>query len=233
MGSGNISNTGKEAQVDEQTLAEAPPRPTLEELHALMQAKQAEYDQLREQHAALWGQRKAATLSREGYIDFLWTEDRMALLLREIEQLTPAVLYAEAEDAITTGKAHYDAHSEAVTAAATQICEAWAAFIQACAQFVALADEQIRLLWSMPDASGQPFADLPDGQVLLQRMIQMFPHQPGTLMESIVRTLRVPMTVGDYHNALEMVPGRQPFPETLVRRFLAGYEYTTEGTPHE
>jgi hypothetical protein len=208
--------------------------PTLEDLHALMQAKQAEYDQLRERYAELWQQRKAATLSRDGYIDYLMAEDRMGLLLKEMEALAPQVLYAEAEDAITTGKAHYDAHIEAVTAAATQICEQWATFTQACAQFVQLADEQIRLLWSMPDASGQPFADLPDGQVLLQRMIQMFPHQPATLIQSIVATLRVPMTVGDYHSALEMVPGRQPFPETLVRRFLQGYEYTTtEGTSHE
>ena len=112
------------------------------------------------------------------------------------------------------------------------ICSTWAAFMQACAQFVEQADQQIALLWSMPDATGQPSFDLPDGQVLLQRMIQAFPHQPATLIQSIIATLRVPMTVGDGHNVLAMVPGRQPFPETLVRRFLAGYqvkEPPTEG----
>jgi predicted aminopeptidase len=110
---------------DESSVAvfDAPPRPTLEELHAVMQAKRAEYDQLRERHAELWQRRHAGTLEREGYIDFLWSEDRMALLLREIEQLTPAVLYAEAEAAITTGKQHYDAHIEAVTAAASRRLE--------------------------------------------------------------------------------------------------------------
>jgi hypothetical protein len=166
--------------MDEQTtVAAAPTRPTLEALVATVAAKRAEYDQLREQHADLWGQRHAGTLQREGYVDFLWTEDRMALLLREIEQLTPAVLYAEAEDAILRGKAHYDAYSAAVTTAATELCESWALVIEKARAFVQLADEQIKGLWSMPDASGQPAFDLPDGQVLLQRMIQMFPHQPA------------------------------------------------------
>ena len=220
--------------MEEQTLvAHETPRPTLEELHATVAAKRAEYDQLREVHAELWQQRHAGTLQREAYVDFLWSEDRMALLLREIEQLTPAVLYAEAEAAITAGKAHYDAHSEAVTEAATQICEAWATFTRACSAFVQLADQQIKGLWSLPDVSGQTAFDLLDGHVLLQRMIQMFPHQPATLIQSIVASLRVPMTVGDYHNALEMVPGRAEFPETLVRRFLKGYEYTTERTAHD
>ncbi len=218
--------------MDEQTAVAAAPRPTLEALHATLAAKRAEYDQLREVHQQLWQQRHAGTLEREGYVDYLMTEDRMALLLRQIEQLTPAVIFAEAEDALLAGKHHYDHYCQPVTEAATELCEAWASVIEKARAFVQLADEQIKGLWSLPDASGQPAFDLPDGHVLLQRMIQMFPHQPGTLLESIVRTLRVPMTVGDYHKALEMVPGRQPFPETLVRRFLQGYEYTTEGTEH-
>jgi hypothetical protein len=105
-------------------------------------------------------------------------EDRMSLLLQELEALKPQVLFAEAQEAITSGKAHYDAHTEAVTEAATLICSTWAAFIAACAAFVVQADEQIALLWSMPDASGQPAFDLPDGQVVLQRVIQAFPRQP-------------------------------------------------------
>jgi predicted aminopeptidase len=144
--------------VDAQSaVAAETPRPTLEELHAAMAAKRAEYDQLREVHAQLWQRRHAGTLEREGYIDFLWSEDRMALLLREIEQLTPAVLYGEAEDAILAGKQHYDAHIDAVTAAATQICEAWATFTQACAAFVQLADEQIGVGHMTVDPCGKQF----------------------------------------------------------------------------
>jgi hypothetical protein len=203
--------------------------PTLEDLHAQMQAKQAEYEQLRETHAELWQQRQAATLSRDGYIDYLMAEDRMGLLLKELEALKPQVLYAEAAEAMAVGKAHYDTLCQPVTEAATLVCETWVAFIQACAQFVHLADEQIALLWSLPDARGQTF-DLPDGLLLLQRMIQAFPHQPATVIQSIVATMRVPMTVGDSHNVLAMVPGRQPFPETLVRRFLAGFQ-VDEPTP--
>jgi len=108
---------------------EAPARPPLKVLHALMQMKQEEYDQLRETHAALWQKRKSATLDRNGYIDYLMAEDRMALLLQEMEQLTPQVLFAEAHEAITSGKAHYDALVPAVTEAATLLCQRWAAFV--------------------------------------------------------------------------------------------------------
>jgi hypothetical protein len=214
---------------EQQTAGAAAPQPCppLKVLRALVAVKQAEYDQLSQVHAELWARRKSASLDRDGYVDYLMAEDRMGLLLREIEALGPQVLAAEAEDAMTTGKAHYDAHTEAVSEAATMICSTWAAFIEACGQFVQLADEQIALLWSMPDASGQPAFDLPDGQVLLQRLIQMFPHQPSTVTQAVVATMRVPFTNGDRDNVLEMVPGRHPFPETLVRRFLAGYQVET------
>ena len=142
------------------------------------------------------------------------------------------MLFAEAEEAITTGKEHFDAHCEPVREAATLICHTWAAFAQACAQFVELADQQIALLWSMPDATGQPAFDLPDGHVLLQRVIQTFPHQGASLISTVAATLRVPFTNGDLDNVLEMVPGRQPFPDTLVRRFLAGYQ-VKEPQPEE
>ena len=211
-------------------VVEAPPRPTLKVLQALMQVKQQEYDQLSATYAELWARRKNATLDREGYITYLMAEDRMGLLLQEMEQLKPQVLYAEAHEAITSGTAHFDAHTEAVTAAATMICSTWAAFIEACGAFVEQADQQIALLWSLPRSDGQPAFDLPDGLTVLQRAIQAFPHQPGTVIQSVIATLRVPMTVGDSHNVLEMVPGRQPFPETLVRRFLAGYQ-VAEPTP--
>ena len=226
-GTGNMSSRSlglQEERMDEQrAVVEAPSCPPLKVLRALMQVKQKEYDQLRETHAEFWQRRKAATLDRNGYIDYLMAEDRMGLLLQEMEQLKPQLLSAEAEAALAVGTAHFDVHCQPVAEAAEMICSTWASFIQACAQFVRLADEQIALLWSMPDATGQPAFDLPDGLTLLQRVIQAFPHQPSTVIQSVVATMRVPMTVGDSHHVLEMVPGRQPFPETLVRRFLAGY----------
>jgi hypothetical protein len=204
----------------------------LRELKAKLAATQLEYDTLNQRHTELWQLRKTAALDRNGYIDYLMTSDRMEVLLKDLQAMQPQIVYAEAKAAITRGKMHHDALVPTVTAAAVAITQRWAAFIESCAQFVEVANNQINDLWSLPDTTGQPAFDLPDGMVLLQRMIQMFPHQPGDLTATVIRTLSVPMTQGDSHKAIAQVPGRQPFSETLVRRYLQGYEPKPEGTDH-
>jgi hypothetical protein len=205
----------------------------LRDLKAQLAAKQLEYDTLNARHTELWQLRKTASLERDDYVTYLMISDKMEVLLHELEAMKPQIIYAEAAAAIIKGKMHHDALVPTVTAAAVAITQKYAAFIEACAQFVEVADNQISQLWSLPDTTGQPAFDLPDGMVLLQRMLQMFPHQPATLQHSVVASIRVPMTQGDSHRALAQVPGRQPFPETQVRTFLKGYESTTtEGTDH-
>jgi hypothetical protein len=216
----------KEEKVEEQTIAVVGPSATeeLQRLTAASEAKQREYDQLREQYHAMYQQRHEGTLPREQYPDYLWVEDRLSLLVREIEQLGPAVRAAQAATSVTEGVRHYNNKCVPVTEAATALCEAWATFIMQCSAFVQLADDQIRGLWSLPGADNQPAFDLPDGMTVLARMLQQFPHQPAFLHQSVVATLRVPMTKGDRDGALAVVPGKAEFPETLVRTFLKGYE---------
>jgi hypothetical protein len=207
----------------------------LRELKAQRAAKQLEYDTLNARHTELWQLRKTAALDRNGYIDYLMTSDRMEVLLKDLQAMEPQIVYAEAKAAITTGKMHHDALVPTVTAAAVAICERWASFVQACAQFVQVADSQISELWSLPDHTGQPAFDLPDGSVQMQRLLTAFPHQPLLLAHSVVASIRVPMTQGESHQALQAVPGRAPFSETLVRRYLAGFQVATpnpEGTDH-
>ena len=92
-----------------------------------------------------------------------------------------------------------------------------------------LVDEQNRLLEVLPDATGQPAFDLPGGAELLQRLLGTgFPHAgASSLLHMVVLALQTPFTQGDQHRVVAMVPGTQPFPETLVRRFLAGYQGET------
>jgi hypothetical protein len=210
----------------------APPAQQLAELQATMKSKEDEYAKLNAEHTRLWQLRKQAKLDREDYVTFLMTSDRMEVLLRELEALKPQLLYAEASAAVDKGRRHYDSLTPATRQAAELVCQRWAAFVQACGGFVEVANERIAELWQLPDAKGQPaFPDLLEGSVLLQRMIQMFPHQPASLIHSVLATMQVPMTVGNTEQVLQMVPG--PFPETLVRRFLSGYQPpTTEGATH-
>ena len=130
--------------------------------------------------------------------------------------------------AAVTAKAHHDAYCQSVTEAATLVCHTWVAFVKACAQFVEVANQQIDPLTVLPDASGQPAFDLPDGQAVLQRMLTVFPNQPSTLMQSVLSVLREPMTVGQSQAILAHVTGQYPFSQGLVDRFLKGYAYEPE-----
>ena len=199
---------------------------TLEVLQQTVQAKQEEYDTVSATYAELWRQRKAGNRDRMVYIDYLMAEDDMERLLRELEQLKPQLLFAEAEEAAREGKVHYDTYCAPVAEAAMLICATLAQHVRACARFVGLADERIRFLWCLPDHAGQPAFDLPDGAVLLQRLLSTVPGQQAGLVAMVTNFLRTPFTVGDAEQMVAQV-GVQPFPEALVRRFLDGYQYDT------
>jgi hypothetical protein len=209
--------------------AEASP---LQALETLVQDTEADYTRLQAQYQDLWRKRQDATLDREGYVDYLWTEDQMRVALKTLEALKPRLLYAQAEDAITQGKAHFDAHCAPLKQAGEVLCQRWVDFVAACAEYRSLADEQIALLWALPAQDGQPAFDLPDGSVTLQRMLNAFPHQPSTLTHSVMYMLREPMTVGQSQQVLEQITGQYPFSPGLVARFLQGY-HVPESTPTE
>jgi hypothetical protein len=212
--------------MEEATQAAVEPSATeqLRELTAQRAAKQLEYDTLNQRHTELWQLRKTASLDRNGYIDYLMTSDRMEVLLKDLQAMEPRIVYAEAAAAIAKGKQRYDGLVPTVSAAAIAITERWASFVQACAQFVEVADHQVSDLWSLPDATGQPAFDLPDGALQLQRLLAAFPHQAASLRDTVVFSLRAPMTHGQSEQVLQMVPGRAPFSQTLVRRYMAGFQ---------
>jgi hypothetical protein len=213
--------------MDEQTTVIGPSATAdLRELQAHIQAMEDEYARLNERHTELWQLRKQARLDREGYLDFLMVSDRMEVLLHELEAAKPQLRYREARAAVATGKSHFDALVPAVTEASTLVCQRWAAFIQSCQGFVELADEQIRSLWSLPDASGRLAFELPGGAELLQRLLGVgFPHAGSTSLSQMVGlTFQTPFTQGDQHRVVAMVPGTQPFPPGLVERYLAGFQ---------
>ena len=191
--------TQKEYTVEEPTAVIGPAAlQELRELQAHVKQLQDEYDVLNTRHTALWQLRKAGTASREQYVDFLMTSDRMEVLLHELAAMQPRLVYAEAASRLAQGKSHHDALVSALTEAVILVCQRWAAFIQACQGFVELADEQIHPLWSLPDASGQPAFDLPGGAELLQRLLGVgFPHAgSSSLIQIVVLTLQTPFTQG-------------------------------------
>jgi hypothetical protein len=209
--------------MEEATAVEPSATEQLRELKAAQAAKLLEYGTFNTRHTELWQLRKQAKLERDDYVDYLMITDKMEVLLKELQALEPQIAYAEAAAAIDKGRRHHDALVPTVTEAARQVCQKFAAFVQACGAFVEVSDNQVSDLWSLPGADGQPAFDLPDGSVILQRMLQQFPHQPGDLTATVIRTMSVGMTQGDMQRALAYVTGKQPFSPTLVKRYLEGF----------
>jgi hypothetical protein len=96
--------------MEEQTMVvDAPPHQTPAELQALIEAKQAEYDQLRETYADLWTQRKTAPRDRTIYIDYLMAEDQLEVLFHELEALRPQVDQVRLREAAYAAQTNHDA----------------------------------------------------------------------------------------------------------------------------
>jgi hypothetical protein len=211
--------------VDEQTTVIGPSATAdLRELQAHIKAKEDEYALLNARHTELWQLRKQAQLDREGYIDFLMVADRMEVLLHELEAAKPQLRYREVRAAAGQGVNHYNALVPAETEAATLVCTRWASFIQACAGFVEVSDQQIDPLTVLPAPDGSPAFELPSGQELLQRVIGGLPNTSGTVLQAVVWSIRQPLTLGDTRTVVTAVPGTQPFPPGLVERYLAGFQ---------
>jgi hypothetical protein len=135
---------------------------------------------------------------------------------------------------VEEGQRHYDNKGPAITEAASQIPDAWEAFIMTCAHFVHLTDDQRRGLVGLPDAEGALVFDLPSGAVLVERLLDRLPHQqhPGTLAHTVLATIRTPLTAEDRHHVIASATNRVPLDPTVVERFLQGYEpHNPQGTP--
>jgi hypothetical protein len=214
--------------MEEETLVvDAQRRPTLEELHALIAAKEHEAATITATLGEMWQKRQQGTLPKEQYPDYLYYEDQLRVILQLLERLQPQLHFVRAEDAITKAKAHYDAFCALVAEGGLRVCQSWKTFLEQCAALVQLIDEQVSALVVLTRADGQPMFDLDSGSVTLQNMLVAFPGQPNFLPASVLPFLHEvdQITVGQSPTILAYVKGREPFSETNVERYLAGYQY--------
>ncbi len=211
--------------MDEQgtAVALAPAAQTLEALQAEVATKERDKEAFTEALGAMWQQRQHGTLPLERYPEYLYTEDQLRVTLQDLERLQPRLLFAEKQEAIGTATAQYDRYCEPVEQAGMQVCYAWQTFLEKCAAFVALVDEQERPLMRLTRADGQPAFEFDGGAMTLQRMLTVFPGQPAQLVASVIPFLQDLMTVGQSQVILEHVKGKVPFADAQVHRFLADY----------
>lgn len=208
---------------DETALVDATMPPTFDELTARKAALEQEAEALTTTLGAMWQQRQRGTLPREQYTDYLYYEDQLRVTLQELERLAPQLAFAQAEDKVTTGKAHYDRYCALIAQASERVCRRWGAFVEASADLATLIDEQRSPLELLTRADGQPMFELDSGTTTLQNMLAIFPGQPGFLGHSVIPFLKDPITVGQARAILAHVKGAQPFSETNVERYLAEY----------
>ena len=215
--------------------AEASP---LQALEALVAAKEQEIQGLQETLAALWAQRKAGTLDRMGYVDYLKAQDDLERIGQELERLKPQLLYAEAKEAVTQATAQHTRYHETIRQAAELIPQAAAELCRVCQQFVTLWDDQHGALATIPSHDGPPAFEILSGSLVLQRMLNAL-RQGGAWGAAVLPCLREGggLTAADGEAALEHAKsGMEPFAPSLVERFLAGYAVpepspTEEGVP--
>jgi hypothetical protein len=156
-----------------------------------------------------------------------YVQDQARVTFQQLERLQPQLRYAQAEDTITKAKQHHDAYCEPVAEQSLRWCQVWKAFLEASAALVSLIDEQVSPLVVLTRADGQPMFELAGGAVTLERMLNVVPGQPGFLVHSVMPVLREDeqINVGQSRTILSHVQGREPFENTNVERYLAGFQY--------
>jgi hypothetical protein len=126
----------------------------LAELEVLVETKQREYEQLHETYTGLWQRRKTATLDHGGYVAYLWTEDRMALLLKELWVLRPARDAAQVREAAFAAKQHHDDAIPALSPLAEQMLHAIGAAADYMAELRDGFQQQVDPLFTFRDEDG-------------------------------------------------------------------------------
>jgi hypothetical protein len=219
--------------VDEVTaVPEAPAAPTLEELQAQVESKQLEYELLHETYTELWQQRKAATLDDMGYVRYLRTEDRMALLLHELEVLRPARDVARLLAKAHAAKAHHDAAVPGARVLAAQAVQLVCELAAVRQRLVTYFDEQTTPLVGVRDRQNNHQAfDLGGGAVdALNLFAVLFPNDPR--VADLFGLLAVPPNVGQVQEALAQCPRLRPFSPRAISTYLASIEGASNGSKH-
>ena len=129
---------------EEQTaVIEAPPRPTLKVLQALVEMKKAEVKHHEEALADLWHQRRKATLPLARYPEVMLHEDGLRVACEELDRLQPQLESARAVDTMTKAKDHHDAYCAPIAEQGQRVCQVWQTLLQEGAKLMVLIDEQI------------------------------------------------------------------------------------------
>jgi hypothetical protein len=226
-------STQKETTMEEQTAVmgpaatEAPPRPTLEELHTQKTTKEKQREEYTETLGAMWHKRQKGELPLEEYPRYMYLEDQLRMTFQQLERLEPQLRFAQAADNMTKAQEHWDAFCAPVAEQGLRVCQAWVTFLEHCAGLVHLIDEQVRPLQVLTRPDGQPAFHPDSGHVTLQNMLSVFPGQPNFLPASVIPYLKDEdrLKVGQTRPIMEHVKGKTPFEATNVQSYLAGFQY--------
>jgi hypothetical protein len=212
-------------------VAPAPPQ-TFAELKALIEAKQAESDAVRDRRDALWLQRKTAPRDREVYIDFLMAEDQLEVLFHELEALRPQLEPQRLREAATAAQTGHDAGIPEARALAEQFLEGVRLVATLGPRLIAAFGAQMDPLMVLRSPDGHQALAVEDGRTYaLQFFSALYPNDPRakTAFELLVET---PLTDGHAQAALAHCPCLRPFSQTAITTYLTSIEGATHGDGH-
>jgi hypothetical protein len=205
-------------------VAEEPLSPA-EALAQTLAEMEGEAEAYRQTLHQLHAKRKARELDVMGLARYFWLEDKITGLTEDIQALAPQLAYRQAEDRAHDGTAQHARFHLAIRDAALRVVQAARDLCTACAQFVALWDEQHSVLAATPGASGQPAFEIAPGSLILQRMLNAL-RQGGAWATAVLPCLREggELNNGDSAAVLEQAKsGMEPFAPNEIRRFLDGF----------
>jgi hypothetical protein len=171
-----LAPTLEELHATVQALLEAAPH-TLEGLGELIEALERYKEALTETLGTMWMQRQQGTLPLEDYPRYLYLEAQVRVAYQHLERLQPELTFAEAAFKVTTGKAHHDSYCEPVTEDGERVVQTWAAFVEACAILVERIDTQISPLVLLTKPNQEPMFELASGSETLHNMLSQVPGQ--------------------------------------------------------
>lgn len=213
---------------DETATAEA----TLARLQADIEAKRSEYTLLRESHQRLWQERKAGRLDKAGYVDFLWSEDRLGALSQELARLEPQLRLAEVTVEGLAAKRHYDSYCSTMEARAVAFGEALDATIKAAWAFTQARNEQIDPLVVLRNPDHHAAFELRDGLSMLGDLLAALPNTSALVKDWLVWSVltkhgdegQVGLTRGNLKALISQATGTTAFPAGEIARYLAPFE---------
>jgi hypothetical protein len=210
------------AEAEEGDDPEAPEATTTIALATDLRHLEAYYETMHQEWERLVALDQEGALSDQEMDSQVRLERRMASNLRKQQRLQPLLAAAQAREAVETGRQQHDAAIAQGLVLADATAQAFAHLAACLTAQVQHVDEQIDALALIRSRDGHQQFSLSTGrEEVVNYVARLFGEGDFRSADTVRLLLDVPLTQGNWAQALANAPRLQPFPPRLIERFLA------------